>query len=280
MIDRSSRLEASPGDKRDELLNDGTVFLTILMPCLNEQDSVPHCINLAHEGCRRTIDLIGHGANDLTGDGAGNLAAEHFEILIADNGSTDDSVAIARSCGARVVHVTQRGYGAALRGGIAASRGRYVLMGDCDGSYDFREAPRFVEQLSRGFALVVGNRFSGTIAPGAMPWHHRWIGNPLLSRLGRLCFRTSIRDWHCGLRAIDRERWSRIPLSSTGMEFASEMVMAAAKHRLPVTEITTRLNRDLRPGRPHLRSLPDGLRHIALIARNRLNFRRTLSSVR
>ncbi|GIW97438.1 MAG: hypothetical protein KatS3mg111_0771 [Pirellulaceae bacterium] len=175
-----------------------------------------------------------------------------YEILIADNGSTDDSVAVAEAAGARVVQVEEKGYGAALRGGIAAARGKYVVMADSDCSYNFGDIPRFLAKLEEGFDLVVGNRFAGGIEPGAMPWHHRWIGNPVLSGLGRLLYRTPIRDWHCGLRAFDRQKVLGLGLQCSGMEFASEMILRASQARLAMAELPTPLRPDGRDRRPHL----------------------------
>ncbi|HBE66945.1 MAG TPA: hypothetical protein DDW52_02220 [Planctomycetaceae bacterium] len=188
-----------------------------------------------------------------------------YEIIIADNGSTDGSQEIAVEHGATVVDVEPKGYGAALLSGIAAARGKYVVMGDSDCSYDFGDIPRFIDELEEGFDLVVGNRFAGGIQPGAMPWHHRYIGNPLLSGLGRLLYRTPIRDWHCGLRAFDRQQINALHLRSTGMEFASELVLRAAQNALRCTEIPIKLSPDGRQGRPHLRSMRDGCRHLRLL---------------
>ena len=236
--------------------------LSVVMPCLNEARTLPGCIESALAGIR-----------------AAGLPAE---ILIADNGSTDGSQVLVGEIaaqlertassaeqphviGLRVVDVPERGYGAALRGGIAAARGKYVLMADADGSYDFGEIPRFVEKLDAGYDLVMGNRFTGGILPGAMPWHHRYIGNPLLSGLGRILYRTPCRDWHCGLRAFDREKINALHLASTGMEFATEMVIRAQQDNLRITEIPITLHPDGRDRRPHLRSFRDGMRHLRLL---------------
>jgi glycosyltransferase involved in cell wall biosynthesis len=166
-----------------------------------------------------------------------------------------------------VVHVEKKGYGAALLGGIAAARGKYVVMGDSDCSYDFGEVPRFLGKLEEGYDLVMGNRFAGGILPGAMPWHHRYIGNPILSGLGRLLYRTPCRDWHCGLRAFDREKIQALNLKAPGMEFASEMVIRASQGKLRMGEIPIQLHPDGRIGPPHLRSFRDGVRHLWLILR-------------
>ena len=184
------------------------------------------------------------------------------EVVIADNGSTDGSPAIARRHGARVVSVPEKGYGNALRAGIAAARGRFIVMGDSDDSYDFSRIEPFVAELSRGAGLVMGNRLAGRILPGAMPWKHRWIGNPALSGLGRLFFRSPVGDFHCGLRAFTREAYERMNLQTTGMEFASEMVIRATLLGLPIVETPIVLHKDGRSRPPHLRSWRDGWRHL------------------
>ncbi len=218
----------------------GICELTILMPCLNEARTVGFCVRQAREF------LESHGV-------AG-------EVLIADNGSTDGSQRIAEDAGARVVPVAERGYGAALRGGIAAARGRFVIMGDCDASYDFAHLMPFVEKLRGGAALVMGNRFKGGIAPGAMPPLHRYFGNPVLSALGRMFFRSPVGDIYCGLRGFDRAAIARLDLAASGMEFACEMVVKATLGRLPIAEVPTTLVPDGRGRRPHLRSFRDGWR--------------------
>ena len=219
--------------------------LTILMPCLNEAETLAACIAKARSFLERS---------GISG-----------EVVIADNGSTDGSRDIALASGARVVPVSQRGYGAALAGGIEAARGRYVIMGDADDSYDFSRLDAFVEQLRSGADLVMGNRFAGGIAPGAMPWHHRYIGNPVLSFLGRLFFRTPIRDFHCGLRGFSRAAILGLNLRTTGMEFASEMVVKSTLSQLDVREVPTTLGKDGRSRRPHLRSFRDGWRHLRFL---------------
>jgi glycosyltransferase involved in cell wall biosynthesis len=161
--------------------------------------------------------------------------------------------------------VGQKGYGAATRGGIVAALGRVVVMGDADCSYDFGMIPRFLEKLSEGYDLVLGNRFSGQIQPGSMPWHHRYIGNPLLSGLGQLLYRTPCRDWHCGLRAFDRQKIVSLNLSCGGMEYASEMMLRASQAGLRMAEIPITLHPDARNRAPHLRSVRDGLRHLAIL---------------
>ncbi|MDR3476143.1 MAG: glycosyltransferase family 2 protein [Devosia sp.] len=219
--------------------------LTILMPCLNEAETLATCIGKA----RGFLDRSG----------------VHGEVVIADNGSTDGSQAIARAAGARVVDVPVRGYGAALAAGIEAARGRYVIMGDADDSYDFEHLDAFVEKLRGGADLVMGNRFKGGIAAGAMPWHHRYIGNPVLSFLGRLFFGARIGDFHCGLRGFRRDAIAGLNLRTTGMEFASEMVVKATLTGLRVAEVPTTLAPDGRSRPPHLRSFRDGWRHLRFL---------------
>jgi hypothetical protein len=223
----------------------GALELTILMPCLDEARTVAACVAAA----RRFLAQSGI-------DG---------EVLVADNGSRDGSPQVAREAGARVIHVAQRGYGAALRAGVAAARGRYVIMGDADDSYDFSALHAFVERLRAGAQLVMGNRFRGGIAPGAMPVLHRYLGNPVLSFVGRLFFRVDIRDFHCGLRAFPREAMLRLGLVSPGMEFASEMVAKAALAGLRLEEVPTTLRPDGRDRPPHLRTWRDGWRHLRFL---------------
>jgi hypothetical protein len=194
--------------------------------------------------------------------------AEHGirgEVVIGDNGSSDGSQELARSLGARVVDVAERGYGAALLGAIAVARGRYVVMGDSDASYDFAELPRFLDKLRAGDDLVMGNRFAGGIKPGAMPWKNRWLGNPVLSTLGRWFFQVPIRDFHCGLRGFRKGSLDRLDLRSTGMEFASEMVVKARLHGLAIAEVPVTLSPDGRDRPPHLRPWRDGWRHLRFL---------------
>ena len=219
--------------------------LTILMPCLNEAETVAVCIDKANDSLAR--------------------AGVDGEVLIADNGSTDGSQEIAREHGARVIEVDQPGYGAALRGGIEAARGRYVIMGDADDSYDFSRLDGFIAKLREGYQLVMGNRFRGGIAPGAMPKLHRYLGNPVLSFVGRLFFRSPVRDFHCGLRGFDREAILALGLVTPGMEFASEMVVKATLNQLRLTEVPTTLSPDGRGRAPHLRSWRDGWRHLRFL---------------
>lgn len=222
------------------------IGVSIVMPCLNEIQSLPHCMTNALDALARLRVELG-----LAG-----------EIVIADNGSTDGSQALATELGARVVPVADRGYGAALIGGCRAAAGRYVVMGDCDGSYDFTESVAMVAQLELGHDLCLGNRFKGGIAAGAMPWKNRYIGNPALTGILNLFFRSGIGDAHCGLRAIRKQAFDRLNLSGNGMEFASEMVIKAALLKLDVVEVPATLSPDLRERAPHLRPWRDGWRHL------------------
>lgn len=223
----------------------GPLELTILMPCLNEARTLPACIGKAR------AFLASHGI-------AG-------EVLVADNGSTDGSQALALGLGARLVEVPRRGYGAALIHGIQAARGRFVVMGDSDDSYDFSALAPFVERLRAGDQLVMGNRFAGGIAPGAMPPLHRWLGNPVLSFIGRLFFKAPVRDFHCGLRGFDRQAMLELGLHCEGMEFASEMVVKAALAGLRIAEVPTTLSPDGRDRPPHLNTWRDGWRHLRFL---------------
>ena len=219
--------------------------LTILMPCLNEAETLEVCINKA----KTFLEKSGVAG----------------EILIADNGSTDGSIEIAEACGARVEHVPVKGYGAALIGGCKAAKGKYVIMGDADDSYDFLNLMPFVEKLREGYELVMGNRFKGGIAKGAMPPLHRYLGNPVLSFIGRLFFPSEIGDFHCGLRGYEREAMLKLNLHTTGMEYASEMVVKATMYELKMTEVPTTLSPDGRSRAPHLRSFRDGWRHLKFL---------------
>jgi glycosyltransferase involved in cell wall biosynthesis len=216
--------------------------LTILMPCLDEALTVETCIQKARAYLQKR-----------------NIAGE---ILVADNGSTDGSQSLAEAAGARVVRIERKGYGAALIGGIQAARGRYVIMADADDSYDFANLDGFVDGLRRGCALVIGNRFKGGIMPGAMPRLNRYLGNPLLSFIGRKLFSSPIGDFHCGIRAFDRQAILGLRLKACGMEFASEMVVKASLANLSIAEIPTKLQVDGRQRSPHLRPWRDGWRHL------------------
>lgn len=219
--------------------------LTILMPCLNEAETIETCVSKA----RGYLDRAG-----IQG-----------EVLVADNGSTDGSRELAEARGARVVRISAKGYGAALSGGIQAARGRYVIMGDADDSYDFTALDPFVEKLRAGFELVMGNRFLGGIKPAAMPPLHRYLGNPVLTGIGRLLFRSPCGDFHCGLRGFRRDSILALGLNSPGMEFASEMVVKATLRDLRLTEVPTTLSPDGRSRPPNLRSWRDGWRHLRFL---------------
>jgi glycosyltransferase involved in cell wall biosynthesis len=216
--------------------------LTVVMPCLNEAETVGVCVEKA---------LRAFAEHGIAG-----------EVVLADNGSTDGSQDLARAAGARVVEVHSRGYGNALRGGIEAARGRFVIMGDADDSYDFSQLEPFVAKLREGWELVMGNRFRGGVERGAMPWKNRWIGNPALSGLGRLFFRAPVGDFHCGLRGFSVDAFRRMGLRTTGMEFASEMVIKAHLKGMRITEVPIRLYPDGRSRPPHLHPWRDGWRHL------------------
>lgn len=220
--------------------------VTIVMPCLNELDSLPHCMANALDTLARLRTALGFAG----------------EIVIADNGSTDGSQALAAELGARVVPIAARGYGAALIGGCTEAYGRYVLMGDCDGSYDFTEGVAMIAKLEEGYDVCVGNRFRGGIEPGAMPWKNRHIGNPALTGMLNLFFRSGVGDAHCGLRAIRKDAFLRLGLTGSGMEFASEMVIKTSLLKLRMAEVPATLSKDLRDRAPHLRPWRDGWRHL------------------
>ncbi|MCO6006788.1 glycosyltransferase family 2 protein [Actinoallomurus purpureus] len=219
--------------------------LSVVMPCLNEAETVETCV-------RKAVSCLED--NDIDG-----------EVIVADNGSTDGSQALAEAAGARVVDIESKGYGNALIGGIRAARGEYVIMGDADDSYDFTALMPFVERLREGADLVMGNRFEGGIAPGAMPKLHRYLGNPVLSFIGRLFFRSKIGDFHCGLRGFRRDSALALGLQSSGMEFASEMVVKATLQGQGIVEVPTTLSKDGRSRPPHLRSWRDGWRHLRFL---------------
>ncbi len=225
--------------------SDAACELTILMPCLNEAETLGICVGKAQAFLK---------SSGISG-----------EVLIADNGSNDGSQEIATKLGARVVPVAARGYGSALRAGIAAARGTYVIMGDSDDSYDFSALSGFVERLRAGDQLVMGNRFKGEVKPGAMPPLHRYLGNPVLTAIGRLFFRSPCGDFHCGLRGFDRQAIIGLDLQSPGMEFASEMVVKATLNQLRIAEVPITLYPDGRSRPPHLRSWRDGWRHLRFL---------------
>jgi len=226
-------------------MHDKSLELSLVMPCLNEAETLAICIDKARSFMER--------------------CAISGEVVIADNGSTDGSQEIARAHGARVVNVAERGYGAALMGGIMASRSKYVIMGDADDSYDFINLDQFVAKLREGYDLVMGNRFMGGIKPGAMPPLHRYLGNPVLTSIGRLFFRAPCSDFHCGLRGFRSDAILGLDLRTTGMEFASEMVVKATLHKLKIAEVPTTLSPDGRSRPPHLRSWRDGWRHLRFL---------------
>jgi glycosyltransferase involved in cell wall biosynthesis len=221
------------------------VEFSIVMPCLNEAETLAICIQKA----QRSLD-----ENNIAG-----------EIIIADNGSTDGSQEIATQLGACVVAVRARGYGNALLGGIAAARGKYVIMGDADDSYDFASLGQFIKKLREGYDLVMGNRFLGGIKPSAMPPLHRYLGNPVLTMIGRLFFHSPISDFHCGLRGFSKSAVGDLDLHTTGMEFASEMVVKATLRGMRIAEVPTTLSPDGRSRAPHLRSWRDGWRHLRFL---------------
>jgi hypothetical protein len=221
------------------------VEVSVVMPCLNEARTVGRCIDKAVRALQE-MEIAG-------------------EVVIADNGSADGSQAIAIDHGARVVHVKRRGYGSALQAGITAARGRYVIMGDADDSYDFSRLGPFVAKLREGHDLVMGNRFRGGIRPGAMPWLHRYVGNPVLTGILNLFYHSPIGDAHCGLRAFRKEAYLRLGLQTSGMEFASEMVVKACLNRQKITEVPVVLHPDGRDRPPHLRSFHDGWRHLRFL---------------
>lgn len=237
---------ATPKRRSTDFDDAGQPDVSIVMPCLNEAESLPHCIANAREALALIAQRYG-----LQG-----------EIVIADNGSSDGSQALATSLGARVVAVAAKGYGAALIGGFRQAGGRFLVMGDADGSYDFRDAVPMIGKLVEGADLCMGSRFKGGIKPGAMPWKNRYIGNPVLTGVLNLFFRTGISDAHCGIRAITRSAFERLKLTGSGMEFASEMVIKASLADLKVAEVPATLSPDLRQRAPHLRPWRDGWRHL------------------
>lgn len=221
------------------------IELSIVLPCLNEERTVGICVSKAVGFLKR---------HKIKG-----------EVVLADNGSVDRSVAIASKNGARIVHVQDKGYGSALRGGFQAARGKYIIMADSDDSYDLANLMPFLEKLRDGYDLVMGNRFAGGIKKGAMPWHHRYIGNPILSFVGGLFFKTPAADFHCGLRGFTKSAVQTMNLQTSGMELASEIVIKASILGMKVTEVPTTLSPDGRNRPPHLRSFRDGWRHLRFL---------------
>jgi glycosyltransferase involved in cell wall biosynthesis len=242
MLPTMGTVLTSEGAQSDRVETTGPVEVSVVIPCLDEANSLAYCVDKAVAAFR---------ASGLSG-----------EVIVADNGSTDGSIQIAEEHGARVVRVPERGYGAALRAGIAAARGSFIIMGDADDSYDFSQVPRFAEMLRQGYDVVMGNRFRGEIKPRAMPWHHKYIGNPGLTALLNLFFHAGIGDSHCGMRGFTRAIYDRMDLRSTGMEFASEFVIKAAQLGAHITEVPITLWPDKRGRPPHLRSFRDGWRHL------------------
>ena len=228
-------------NERDGDTGDSVEF-TVVMPCLDEAETLATCIEKIQSF---------FAAEGIAG-----------EVVVADNGSTDGSQQIATDLGARVVEVERKGYGSALRGGIEAARGRFIMMGDADDSYDFSKLHDFVRELRAGADLVMGNRFKGGVMPGAMPWLHRWVGNPILTAIGRVFFRSPMRDFHCGLRGFRADAYQKMKLRSTGMEFASEMVIKSTLLGLNMKEVPIVLHPDGRSRAPHLRTWRDGWRHL------------------
>jgi glycosyltransferase involved in cell wall biosynthesis len=222
-----------------------TKELSIVMPCLNEAKTLEICIRKAQHFLT---------ANNILG-----------EIIIADNGSTDGSQEIAEKAGAKIVNVVNKGYGAALQGGCNAATGKYIIMGDADDSYDFSALEKYLEKLQEGFDFVIGNRFKGGIQKNAMPFLHKYLGNPVLSFLGRLFFRSNIGDFHCGLRGFTKEAYMQLQLTTTGMEFASEMIVKAHLQKLKITQVPTILYKDGRGRKPHLNTWSDGWRHLRFL---------------
>jgi glycosyltransferase involved in cell wall biosynthesis len=233
---------AQRSPRRRHVSLDPVVDVSVVMPCLNEVETLAACIQKTQQAIE-----------------SGRLRAE---IIVADNGSTDGSQVVARELGARVVPVARKGYGSALIGGIEAAKGSFVIMGDADESYDFSAIGLLVGKLSEGFDLVVGNRFLGGIEPGAMPWLHRWVGNPVLTLISRLFFHTPVGDMHCGLRAFRKDAYESMTLRATGMEFASEMVIKASLKGMRIAEVPVTLRPAGRSRPPHLRTWRDGWRHL------------------
>jgi len=245
MCNKLDMSEYAPRVEADNFRQIDEVELTVLLPCLNEMETVEICIDKAMSYLARS---------GVSG-----------EVLVADNGSTDGSEQLAAAKGARVLSVGERGYGSALRHGILAARGRYIVIGDADDSYDLSNLDYFLARLREGYDVVIGNRFRGGIAPGAMPFLHHYLGNPVLSFIGRLFFDVPIGDFHCGLRGLNRERVLALNLHTSGMEFASEMVIAAALRNYRITEVPTTLKKDGRSRPPHLRTWHDGWRHLSFL---------------
>ena len=245
MLGNISARETPINRRIDRLECDNAIEVSIIMPCLNEAETLETCIKKAQWFIAE---------NDLAG-----------EVVIADNGSTDGSQEIARRLNARVVNVSAKGYGSALKGGIEAAKGKYIIMGDADDSYDFSNLNSFIRKLRSGYDLVMGNRFKGGIESGAMPFLHRYLGNPVLTGIGKLLFGSPCNDFHCGLRGFRKDAISSLELQTTGMEFASEMVVKATLHKMQIAEVPTTLSPDGRSRPPHLNTWRDGWRHLRFL---------------
>lgn len=220
---------------------------TILMPCLNEEKTIGLCVHEALDYLRR---------NKIEG-----------EVLVSDNGSTDNSIRLATEAGARVVRTPVRGYGSALHNGIKAAKGKYVIMADCDYSYDFSKLNRFVAGMRKGYDLVLGNRYQGKMEKGAMPFSHKYIGVPVLSFMASLRYKTPIYDYHCGLRAVNKSVYLKLKCKAVGMEYATEMIGKFAEHKCSIKTVPIDFRKDLRGGRAHLRAIRDGMRHICVMCK-------------
>jgi glycosyltransferase involved in cell wall biosynthesis len=238
-----------PIDHRRSEENTPSIMVSIVIPCLNEAPCLPACLANALDALVMIRQRYG-----LSG-----------EVVVVDNGSTDGSQNLAREHNGRVIEIAERGYGAALRGGIEAAHGQFIIMGDADGSYDFRDSVPMIEVLLEGADLCMGSRFKGAIAPGAMPWKNRYIGNPILTGILNILFRAGVSDAHCGLRAFRKDCFEQLHTTSTGMEFASEIVIKAALKKFRIAELPVKLQRDLRNRRPHLRPWRDGWRHLRFL---------------
>ncbi|MGL5076632.1 MAG: glycosyltransferase family 2 protein [Waterburya sp.] len=245
MLGNISTRETPVSRRVERVETANAIEVSIIMPCLNEAETLAVCIKKA----QRFI-----AENELAG-----------EVIIADNGSNDGSQDIARRLNARVVNVPSKGYGSALKGGIEAARGKYIIMGDADDSYDFSSLNPFIQKLRNGYDLVMGNRFKGGIASGAMPFLHRYLGNPVLTGIGKLLFGSPCNDFHCGLRGFRKDAITSLELQTTGMEFASEMVVKATLHKMQITEVPTTLSPDGRSRPPHLNTWRDGWRHLRFL---------------
>lgn len=245
MLGNISARETPVNNRVDRVETANAIEVSIIMPCLNEAETLETCI-------RKAQWFIAE--NDLAG-----------EVIIADNGSNDGSQEIARRLNARVVDIPTKGYGSALKGGISAARGKYIIMGDADDSYDFSNLNPFIKKLRHGYDLVMGNRFKGGIESGAMPFLHRYLGNPVLTGIGKLLFGSPCNDFHCGLRGFRKDAITDLDLQTTGMEFASEMVVKATLHRMQITEVPTTLSPDGRTRPPHLNTWRDGWRHLRFL---------------